>query len=77
MEETKIYTKEEFDTGIILLTLKNVIEILKERGYNPINQIVGYLMSGDPGYITSYKDARKMINEIDRSKLLEALIKQI
>lgn len=77
MEETKIYTKEEFDTGIILLTLKNVIEILKERGYNPINQIVGYLMSGDPGYITSYKDARKMITEIDRSKLLEVLIKQI
>jgi len=77
MEETKIYTKEEFDTGIILLTLKKVMEILKERGYNPINQIVGYLMSGDPGYITSYKDARKMITEIDRSKLLEALIKQI
>ncbi len=77
MEETKIYTKEEFDTGIILLTLKKVMEILKERGYNPINQIVGYLMSGDPGYITSYKDARRMITEIDRSKLLEALIKQI
>lgn len=77
MEETKIYTKEEFDTGIILLTLKKVMEILKERGYNPINQIVGYLMSGDPGYITSYKDARRMITEIDRSKLLEVLIKQI
>ena len=77
MEDTKIYTKEEFDTGIILLTLKKVMEILKERGYNPINQIVGYLMSGDPGYITSYKDARRMITEIDRSKLLEALIKQI
>lgn len=77
MEETKIYTKDEFDTGIVLLTLKKVMEILKERGYNPTNQIVGYLMSGDPGYITSYKDARKMITEIDRSKLLEVLIKQI
>ena len=77
MEETKIYTKDEFDTGIVLLTIKKVMEILDERGYNSTNQIVGYLMSGDPGYITSYKDARKMITEVDRSKLLEALIKQI
>ncbi len=77
MEETKIYSKEEFDTGIVLLTIKKVMEILDERGYNSTNQIVGYLMSGDPGYITSYKDARKMITEVDRSKLLEALIKQI
>lgn len=77
MEETKIYSKEEFDTGIVLLTIKKVMEILDERGYNSTNQIVGYLMSGDPGYITSYKDARKMITEVDRSKLLEVLIKQI
>lgn len=77
MEETKIYSKEEFDTGVVLLTIKKVMEILDERGYNSTNQIVGYLMSGDPGYITSYKDARKMITEVDRSKLLEALIKQI
>lgn len=77
MDETKIYSKEEFDTGIVLLTIKKVMEILEERGYNSTNQIVGYLMSGDPGYITSYKDARKMITELDRSKLLEALIKQI
>lgn len=77
MEETKIYSKEEFDTGIVLLTIKKVMEILDERGYNSTNQIVGYLMSGDPGYITSYKDARKMITEVERSKLLEALIKQI
>lgn len=77
MEETKIYSKEEFDTSIVLLTIKKVMEILDERGYNSTNQIVGYLMSGDPGYITSYKDARKMITEVDRSKLLEVLIKQI
>lgn len=77
MEETKVYSKEEFDTGIILVTIKNVMKILEERGYNSTNQIVGYLMSGDPGYITSYKDARKMITEIDRSKLLEVLIKNI
>lgn len=77
MEETKIYSKEEFDTGIVLLTIKKVKEILEERGYNSTNQIVGYLMSGDPGFITSYKNARKMITEIERSKLLETLIKQV
>ena len=77
MDMTKTYSTEEFNQAYILDTIKQVIAILNEKGYNPINQIVGYLMSGDPGYITSYKDARKMITEIDRSKLLEALIKQI
>ena len=55
--------------------LKQVYDALKEKGYNPINQVVGYLMSGDPGYITSYKNARNMIMKFDRSKILEILIK--
>lgn len=59
MEETKIYNAEDFDDALIAQTLKDVVEILEERGYNPINQIVGYLMSGDPGYISSHKEARK------------------
>ena len=50
--------------------------ILSERGYNPINQLVGYLMSGDPGYISSYKDARKKILSINRSDLLAFLINE-
>lgn len=77
MEETKIYSKEEFDNVLVLETLKQVKEILEERGYNAINQIVGYLMSGDPGYITSYKGARSLITEFDRSKILELLLKNI
>ena len=77
MEETKIYSKEEFDTELVLEALKKTKEILEERGYNSTNQIVGYLMSGDPGYITSYKGARTLLTSFDRSKILEVLLKNI
>jgi len=50
-------------------------EALKEKGYNPVNQIVGYLLSGDPTYITSHKDARKMIKRLERDEILEELLK--
>ena len=75
MEETKIYNAEDFDDALIAQTLKDVVEILEERGYNPINQIVGYLMSGDPGYISSHKEARTKITKIDRAKLIEVILK--
>lgn len=75
MEETKIYNAEDFDDVLIAQTLKDVVEILEERGYNPINQIVGYLMSGDPGYISSHKEARNKITKIDRAKLIEVILK--
>lgn len=75
MEETKIYNAENFDDALIAQTLKDVVEILEERGYNPINQIVGYLMSGDPGYISSHKEARNKITKIDRAKLIEVILK--
>lgn len=75
MEETKIHNAEDFDDALIAQTLKDVVEILEERGYNPINQIVGYLMSGDPGYISSHKEARNKITKIDRAKLIEVILK--
>lgn len=75
MEETKIYNAEDFDDALIAQTLKDVVEILEERGYNPINKIVGYLMSGDPGYISSHKEARNKITKIDRAKLIEVILK--
>lgn len=53
-----------------------VYEALVERGYNPIDQIVGYLVSGDPTYITSHKDARTLIRQIDRDRLLEELVRR-
>ena len=74
MEETKIYKQDEFTNKMIEMVISDVVEALKTRGYNPTEQIVGYLMSGDPGYISSYKDARKKITEIERAKILEFLV---
>ncbi len=56
-------------------TLKEVYEALVEKGYNPINQLVGYILSGDPTYITSYKDARNKIRKIERDELLEKMVR--
>lgn len=55
--------------------MKKVYEALVEKGYNPINQIVGYILSGDPTYITSHNDARNKIRCIERDELLEKLVK--
>lgn len=59
----------------IKVTLMTIHEALKEKGYNPINQIVGYLLSGDPAYIPRYKDARNLIRKIERDELIEELVK--
>ncbi|MBP3461094.1 MAG: IreB family regulatory phosphoprotein [Bacilli bacterium] len=76
MDKTIIYDASEFNDAVALSILKDVANILKERGYNPINQIIGYLMSGDPGYITSYMDARAKITSISPSKILEVIVKE-
>lgn len=55
--------------------LKEVYDSLTEKGYNPINQIVGYILSGDPTYITSYNNARNKIRTIERDELLEKMVK--
>ena len=53
-----------------------VYDAMAEKGYNPVNQIVGYIMSGDPTYITSYKNARSMIMKVERDELVEELLKE-
>ena len=55
--------------------LKQVYSALEKKGYNPVNQIVGYILSGDPTYITSYNDARNLIRQLDRDELLEKLVR--
>lgn len=55
--------------------LFHVYEALQEKGYNPINQIVGYLLSGDPAYIPRHKDARSLIRKLERDELIEELVK--
>ncbi len=74
MEETKIFTTDEIEKALITNTIIEVIEILEERGYNAKNQLVGYLISGDPGYISSHKEARNKITKFDRIKILEILV---
>ena len=55
--------------------LKEVYDALKEKWYNPVNQIVGYILSGDPTYITSHKNARNIIRTLERDELLEKMVK--
>ncbi len=55
--------------------LQSVYDALQEKGYNPINQLVGYLLSGDPAYITSHNNARSIIRQLERDDLLEELVK--
>ena len=73
---TRIYSIEEFDQALVQAILEEVCVSLKEKGYDPISQIVGYLMSGDPGYISSYQDARKKITRVERVKILEFLLRK-
>ena len=67
----KIQKEDISEAGFVL---KKVSKALEEKGYNPISQIVGYLLSGDPAYITSYKEARTMIRTIDRDEIIEELL---
>ncbi len=72
---TSVYDVEEFQEELIKDVLNDVYLALEERGYNPINQLVGYLMSGDPGYISSHKEARKKISTLERNKIIEVLLR--
>lgn len=76
MDKTKTYNSSDFQEEIIAETIKEVATILDDRGYNAINQIVGYLMSGDPGYISSHKEARNKITKFERTEILEVLVKK-
>ena len=55
--------------------VQQVYDALKEKGYNPVNQLVGYILSEDPTYITTYKNARAMIRKVDRDDLLQAMLR--
>lgn len=54
--------------------LTSVYQALKEKGYNPLNQLVGYLLSGDPAYVTSHQNARSLIRQVERDELLEEIV---
>jgi len=68
------FSEEPFEQDIEQI-LFSVHESLSEKGYNPINQIVGYLLSGDPAYIPRHKDARNLIRKVERDEVIEELVK--
>ncbi len=71
-QKFKIQNKD-YDVKSVLL---EVYAALEEKGYNPINQIVGYLISGDPAYISNHKNARSVIQQLDQEEILEELVKK-
>ncbi len=74
-EPTAIFSIYEDKNKEIKAVLTQVYHALEEKGYNPINQLVGYILSEDPTYITTYQNARSLIRKVDRDDLLQVLLK--
>lgn len=74
--DTQKFTVPGDDKENMRRILRSVYEALTEKGYNPINQIVGYLLTEDPTYITNYNGARSMICKIDRDELMQVLVRE-
>lgn len=72
--ETMMFKRNEDKTNAAQ-TIREVYAALEEKGYNPVDQLVGYLLSGDPTYITSHKDSRTKLRRFERYELLEELVK--
>ncbi|MBR5495780.1 MAG: IreB family regulatory phosphoprotein [Oscillospiraceae bacterium] len=75
LDKTRTFSVYEDKESQMLQTLTTVYDALREKGYNPINQIVGYILSEDPTYITTHNNARSLIRHIDRDELLQAMVK--
>lgn len=73
--ETMMFKVEKDNASEAREIIANVYQALKEKGYNPINQIVGYILSGDPTYITNHNNARSIIRRLERDELLEEIVK--
>ncbi len=74
-EQTMTFSVSDDKEAELKRKLTIIYDALKEKGYNPINQIVGYILSEDPTYITTYNNARSLVRHIDRDDLLQALVK--
>ena len=75
LDKTMIFSIGNDREGDIRRILTTVYDALREKGYNPINQMVGYILSEDPTYITTHNNARSLIRRIDRDELLQVLLK--
>ncbi|WP_066637766.1 IreB family regulatory phosphoprotein [Desulfolucanica intricata] len=76
LDKTMMFKVEAEEVNQARDILLAVYAALKEKGYNPINQLVGYLLSGDPAYITSHGNARNIIRQLERDELLEEIVKK-
>ncbi len=76
LRSTQHFKVETEPQSMVKEVLRTVYEALTEKGYNPVNQIVGYIMSGDPTYITSHKNARSLIMKVERDELVEEILTQ-
>lgn len=74
-DQTVSFSLQKDGDDKVRIILKSVYEALAEKGYNPINQLVGYMISGDPAYITSHNNARSLICKIERDEILEVLLR--
>lgn len=74
-DKTMTFRIDDEKEDIMKETLTEVFDALQEKGYNPINQIVGYILSEDPTYITTHNNARSLIRKIDRDELMAAMVK--
>lgn len=75
LTKTQFIQIETFADLSVSEIIERVYVALKEKGYNPVNQIVGYIMSGDPTYITSYNNARSLIMKVERDEIVEEVLK--
>ncbi len=75
LTKTKVFSSEDMRREMIRQNLKTVIDALNEWGYNALHQIAGYLISNDPAYISSHKNARNIIQQIERDEIIEELVK--
>ncbi|MCR4691347.1 MAG: IreB family regulatory phosphoprotein [Lachnospiraceae bacterium] len=75
LTDTQFFKVETDNGNGVKIVLSTVYEALREKGYNPVNQIVGYIMSGDPTYITSHNSARSLIMKVERDELVEEMLR--
>lgn len=74
-DKTRVFDTKDFNDKNVERILEDVYFALEERGYDPLKQLVGYLTSGDPGYISSHLEARRKICSVERSKILEVVLR--
>lgn len=75
-QNTTVFSPQKEESKRVREIMEQVVDALKDKGYEPVSQIIGYILSGDPTYITSHNNARALICKIERDELLEEIIKK-